>query len=79
MGKLIINGLPAAEADQLKTKWTLGTNAVFDDSYVEDFRQGGLREFIIKLGQRSGARVRVEVETKPNAQTQTVDVVISFK
>ena len=81
MGKLIINGLPAEDAEQLKAKWTLGANAVFDESYIDDFRQGGLREFITKLGQRSprGTRVKVEVETKPNAQAQTVDVVISFR
>lgn len=81
MGKLIISGLAAEDAEQLRAKWTLGTNAVFDDSYVEIFRQTGLREFIIKLGQRSpgGSRVKAEVETRPNAQTQTVDVVISFK
>jgi outer membrane protein assembly factor BamA len=81
MGKLIINGLPAEDAEQLKAKWTLGANAVFDDSYIDDFRQTSLREFITKLGQRSpgGARVKVELETKPNARTQTVDVIISFK
>jgi outer membrane protein insertion porin family len=79
MGKLIISGLPAEDAEQLKAQWTLGSNAVFDRSYIDDFRQT-LREFITKLGQRSprGTRVKVEVETKPNAQTQTVDVVISF-
>jgi outer membrane protein assembly factor BamA len=81
MGKLIINGLPAEDADRLKTKWTLGSNAVFDESYIDNFRQTALREFIRTLNQpsRGGARVNVEVETKPNAQTQTVDVVISFR
>jgi len=81
MGKLIIDGLAAADAEQLRAKWTLGSNAVFDESYVDDFRQTGLREFMAKLSQRSpsGTRVKSEVETRPNAQTQTVDVVISFK
>jgi len=81
MGKLIINGLTAEDAEQLKAKWTLGANAVFDESYVDEFRQTGLREFIIKLGQRmpNKPRVKAEVETKPNAQSQTVEVVISFK
>ena len=65
----------------MKTKWTLGSNAVFDESYIDNFRQTGLREFIRTLNQssRGGARVNVEVEIKPNAQTQTVDVVISFR
>ena len=81
MGKLIINGLPAEDADRLKTKWTLGSNAVFDESYIDNFRQTGLREFIVALRQssRGGAGLKVELETKPNAQSQTVDVVIGFK
>jgi outer membrane protein assembly factor BamA len=81
MGALIVNGLPAADAEQLKVKWTLGRNAVFDQSYLDNFRTTGLREFMMKLSQRSpnGARVRVEAETKPDAQTKTVDVVFNFK
>jgi outer membrane protein assembly factor BamA len=80
MGNLIVNGLTPADVEQLKAKWTLGNNAVFDESYVEEFRKAGLREFITGLVQRSrGARVRVEVETRPNAQNQTVDVLFNFK
>ena len=81
MGKLIITGLSPEDAEQLKAKWTLGSNAVFDDSYIDDFRQTGLREFMNGLMQRShsGSRAKVEVEIKPDAQKQTVDVIISFK
>lgn len=80
MGKLIINGLPAAEADQLKTKWTLGTNSVFDDSYVETFRQNGLREFMTEFVRRSpSVRMLVEIETRPDSQRQTVDVIVTLK
>ena len=79
MGNLIVNGLPAAEADQLKTKWTLGTNAVFDDSYVETFRQNGLREFMTDLARRSPpVRMLVEIETRPNSQKQSVDVIVTL-
>ncbi len=81
MGKLIITGLSPEDAELLKAKWTLGSNAVFDDSYIDNFRQTGLREFMNGLMQRSrnSSRAKVEVEVKPNAQTQTVDVIISFK
>jgi len=80
MGSLIVNGLPAADADELKAKWTLGANAVFDEAYVEEFRTTSLREFMMALGQRSrGPRMKVEVEIRPNAQKQTVDVVLSFR
>jgi outer membrane protein assembly factor BamA len=79
MGKLIINGLPAAEEERLRSKWTLGSNAVYDQTYVDDFEQKDLREFIAGLAQRPGSRrPKVEVKTKPDAQKQTVDVIISF-
>jgi len=81
MGKLIITGLSAEDAEQLKAKWTLGSNAVFDNSYIDDFGQTGLREFMNGLMQRShsSSRAKVEVETKPDALNHTVDVIISFK
>ena len=60
-------------------KWTLGANAVFDESYLESFGQTGLREFSTGLAQRTGSRAKIEMEMKPNAQKQTVDVIISFK
>ena len=81
MGDLIITGLPPADVTELKSKWTLGNNAVFDESYLDQFRQGPLREFLRALLQRSriGQRANVEVEQRPNAQRLTVDVVIAFK
>lgn len=81
MGNLIVSGLAPADADALKSKWTLGTNSVFDESYVDEFRQTSLREFLAGLAQRSrgASRARVEVETRPDAQKLTVDVLISFK
>jgi outer membrane protein assembly factor BamA len=79
MGNLIVNGLPPAEVDRLKEKWTLGSNAVFDESYFDDFRQTGLREFMTGFMQRTGSRAKLEVEMKPNAARQTVDVIFTFK
>ncbi|HYX29484.1 MAG TPA: POTRA domain-containing protein [Pyrinomonadaceae bacterium] len=81
MGNLVINGLTAAEADELKSKWTLGPNAVFDESYLDQFRQGPLQEFMRTLMQRSRTSVRfhVEIEQKPDRQKLTVDVLINFK
>jgi len=81
MGNLIINGLSPADTDELKSKWTLGNNAVFDESYLEQFRQGPLRDFVRALSQRSrtGARHSVDVEQRPDSQKLTVDVVMAFK
>ena len=81
MGALIVNGLPAEDAEGLKTKWTLGNNAVFNESYIDDFKHNALRDFIRSLTQKSGGNLRpnVEIETKPDHQKQTVDVIITFK
>jgi len=81
MGNLLVTGLTAAEADELKSKWTLGANAVFDESYVDAFRQGALREFMRGLMQRSRAstHANVEIQQRPDPQKLTVDVVIAFK
>lgn len=80
MGNLIVNGLPAADADQLKAKWTLGQNAVFDGDYLEQFRNRELRDFLTSMRRsRAGPPVEVQVETRPDRQKQTVDVLITFK
>ena len=80
MGKLIVSGLPAEDEARLREKWTLGPNAVFDESYVDDFSHKGLREFMMGLAQRSpgSRRPNIELKTKPDAQKQTVDVIITF-
>jgi outer membrane protein assembly factor BamA len=81
MGNLIISGLAPADAEALKSKWTLGANSVFDESYIDQFRQTALREFLSGLIQRSrgAARMNVEVSTRPDASKLTVDVLINFK
>ena len=81
MGNLIVSGLSNEEAEQLKSKWTLGNNAVFDQSYLDSFKQTSLRDFLRNLRQRSGSASRsdVEIEVQPNAAKQSVDVVITFK
>ena len=81
MGALIVNGLPAEDAESLKAKWILGNNAVFNEVYIDDFKHNALRDFVRSLTQKSGGNLRpnVEIETKPDHQKQTVDVIITFK
>ena len=81
MGDLIVNGVTQADADQLKAKWKLGGNTVFDETYVEEFRQTVMPDFIRGLTQKSPARARVKAEfdIRPDAVKNTVDVVITFK
>ena len=79
MGFLSITGLGPAETGQLKSRWTLAAGAVFDDSYLEQFRTTVLRPFVASRAQRTGIRSKFEVNTTPNSQKQTVDVIITFK
>jgi outer membrane protein assembly factor BamA len=79
MGTLVVTGLAPEDARRLKTKWTMAANAIFDNSYLDDFKQTVIRPFVVNLTQRSRARTRFEVVTRPEAQKQTVDVVITFK
>jgi outer membrane protein assembly factor BamA len=79
MGVLSITGLGPAETGQLKSRWTLAGGAVFDDSYLDQFRTTVLRPFVTSRAQRTGIRSRFELNTRPDTQKQTVDVIITFK
>jgi outer membrane protein assembly factor BamA len=79
MGVLTFTGLNASDTSALRSKWSLAPNAVFDDSYPEQFTTTVIRPFIASRAQRTGVRSKFEVNTKPDAQKQTVDVIITFK
>lgn len=79
MGGVIIAGLSPEDTQRLKARWTLASGAVFDDSYLDDYRSTVIRPFVTARTQRTGVRSRFEVATRPNAQKQTVDVLVTFK
>ena len=79
MGVLTITGLNGIETRSLRGRWTLAADAVFDDSYLEQFRTTVLRPFVASRAQRTGIRSKFEINTKPDTQKQTVDVIITFK
>jgi outer membrane protein assembly factor BamA len=80
MGSLIINGLAPDLTQTLKEGWTLQPGAVFDESYVEDFRLNAMPKFIGTQMQRSLAfHATAQTMTRPDAQKLTVDVIITFK
>jgi outer membrane protein assembly factor BamA len=79
MGVLTVTGLNGVETRSLRGKWTLAAGAVFDDSYLEQFRTTVLRQFVASRTQRTGIRSKFEVNTNPDSQKQTVDVIITFK
>ena len=79
MGALTITGLTPADTRNLKSKWTLASGAVYDDSYSDQYRTSVVRPFVASLAQRTGARSKFEISTKPDTQKQTVDVIITFR
>jgi outer membrane protein assembly factor BamA len=79
MGALTITGLTSADTRNLKSKWTLTSGAVYDDSYSDQYRTSVLRPFVASLAQRTGTRSKFEISTKPDIQKQTVDVIITFR
>jgi outer membrane protein assembly factor BamA len=79
MGVLTVTGLNSVETRSLRGKWTLAAGAVFDDSYLEQFRTTVLRQFVASRTQRTGIRSKVEAISNPDSQKQTVDVTITFK
>ena len=79
MGVLTVTGLDGVDTRSLRGKWTLAAGAVFDDSYLEQFRTTVLRQFVASRAQRTGIRSKFEVNTNPDSQKQTVDVIITFK
>ena len=79
MGVLTVTGLNGIETRSLRGKWTLAAGAVFDDSYLEQFRTTVLRQFVASRTQRTGIRSKFEAISNPDSQKQTVDVIITFK
>jgi outer membrane protein assembly factor BamA len=79
MGVLTVTGLNGVDTRSLRGKWTLAVGAVFDDSYLEQFRTTVLRQFVASRTQRTGIRSKFEVNTTPDSQKHTVDVIITFK
>ena len=79
MGAFSVAGLSAADARQLKSKWTLVADAIYDEGYLDQFRSTVIRPFIATLAQRTGTRTKYEVSTKPDPQKQTVDVIVTFR
>jgi len=79
MGALTIIGLTPADTRNLKNKWTLAGGAIYDDSYLDQYRASVIRPFVASLAQRTGVRSKFEISTKPDTQKQTVDVIITFR
>jgi outer membrane protein assembly factor BamA len=79
MGVLTVTGLNGVDARSLRGKWMLAAGAVFDDSYLEQFRTTVLRQFVASRTQRTGIRSKFEAISNPDSQKQTVDVIITFK
>jgi outer membrane protein assembly factor BamA len=79
MGAVSLLGVGAADAAALKNKWTLAPNAVFDTSYLDQFKSSVIRPFAVSQTQRTGKPAKFDMEMKPSLQKLTVDVLITFR
>jgi len=79
MGALTITGLGPADTQQLRAKWTLAPGAVFNDSYLDEFKQNAVRPFVAAMTERTRVRSKFDFETKPDVRKLTADVVINFR
>jgi outer membrane protein assembly factor BamA len=79
MGTLTITGLTAPDAQRLKAKWTLAPGSIFNEAYLDEFKQNSVRTFVATMTARTGVRSKFDFETKPDLRKQTVDVVINFR
>lgn len=74
MGELKITGLPEADAEKLRARWTLRAGEVFDEIYYEDFLKKNLSSVM-----QPDARPQVTMFVKPDREKLTADVNYSFK
>jgi outer membrane protein assembly factor BamA len=76
MGALTITGVPPGAGEFIRGKWRLKPSAIYDSSYLRDFVSKDLPSLL------STAQVRVssiQMQTHPNRDQLTVDVVIGLK
>ena len=81
MGELVIDGLPEAEANNLRGRWRILPREVYDAGYLDEFAKTVIKEFYADM-LRAGQRLqpfKLESSIKPNRDTQTVDVTLTFK
>ena len=78
MGNLVVIGLPPADVEKIKEKWKLASGATFDAGYLNDFGPSN-RELISQLKMRGSFKNSISTDMKPNEQTLSVDVILTFK
>jgi len=79
MGNLIIKGFSDNLGNYLRGKWELKAGEVYDQGYAENFFKKEFREVMRKVleerqEQGKPAPKKVNIETRPNRETLTVDV-----
>ncbi len=76
MGRLVLAGLSLSAERQLLSNWKLARGDIFDNSYFEDFLNGGAE----KIFKNSPVHFEhIEHLLKPDPQTKTVDVLLNFR
>lgn len=79
MGLLAFAGIPNDFAARLKSKWKLSPGDVYDASYLEDFARTVIAKDPGLSTALAGKRGGIDSAVKPDRQTLTVNVTITFK
>jgi outer membrane protein assembly factor BamA len=76
MGNFIINGMPENIAKPLRNSWKLKTGDVYDSLYLDKFMDAGIKALMPAL---ASLTKKLNIETKPDREKLTVDVIVSLK
>jgi outer membrane translocation and assembly module TamA len=76
MGRLVLTGLSLTAERQLLANWKIARGDIFDNSYFEEFLNGGAQ----KVFQNTPVHFeKIGHLLRPDPQTRTVDVLLDFK
>lgn len=76
MGQLVLTGLSLSAERQLQANWKIARGDVFDNTYFEEFLNGGAK----KIFQNTTVRFEhIGHLLRPDPKTKTVDVLLDFR
>ena len=79
MGEVTVTGLSDEDSRRVKELWTLAPGSIFDSAYLDEFLAKSVRDFLSRHPVFSGVPLKFGAETKPDHNTKTANVIITFK
>jgi len=76
MGNFTVQGLPAAAAEKLQSRWKLKSGDVFDASYSNEFTQREVGAFLPRSGSKPP---KIALEATPDTAQHTVNVTLRLE